>query len=98
MRNGLVAVDIDGPLAERLKKLLGDQWPDAAKPEPCLGADDPGVVNSSTSSLTAFALFLPSSKEQFIPELKDTDEEVCIRYNNATRLFLVQAPRHEEAI
>ena len=27
------AVDIDGPLAEReLKKLLGDQWPDAAKP------------------------------------------------------------------
>ena len=82
--NGLVAVDIDGPLAEReLKKLLGDQWPDAAKPGTMSWRGRPGrrqllykLPDGVRSLLTQF------KKEQFIPELKDTDEEVCIRYNS----------------
>ena len=81
--NGLVAVDIDGPQAEEeFKKLLGDQWPDATKPGTMSWRGRPGrrqllykLSDGVRSLLTKF------TKEQFIPELKGTDEEVCIRYN-----------------
>lgn len=81
--NGLVAVDIDGPKAEEeFKKLLGDQWPDATKPGTMSWRGRPGrrqllykLSDGVRSLLTKF------TKEQFIPELKGTDEEVCIRYN-----------------
>jgi hypothetical protein len=81
--NGLVAVDIDGPLAEaEFKKALGDAWPDTKSPGTMSWRGRPGrrqllykLSNGVRSLLTKF------TKEQFIPELKGTDEEVCIRYN-----------------
>ena len=81
--NGLVAVDIDGPVAEELfKKALGEEWPDTKKPGTMSWRGRPGrrqllykLEDGVRSLLTKF------TKEQFIEELKGTDEEVCIRYN-----------------
>ena len=81
--NGLVAVDIDGPVAEELfKEALGEEWPDTKKPGTMSWRGRPGrrqllykLEDGVRSLLTKF------TKEQFIEELKGTDEEVCIRYN-----------------
>lgn len=81
--NGLVAVDIDGPVAEELfKEVLGEDWPDAKKPGTMSWRGRPGrrqllykLPDGVRSLLTKF------TKAQFIEELKGTDEEVCIRYN-----------------
>ena len=81
--NGLVAVDIDGPLAEEaFKELLGDQWPEVEAPGTMSWRGRPGrrqlvykIADSLRPLLSAF------TKAQMVEELKGTDEEVCVRYN-----------------
>ena len=81
--NGLVAVDIDGPKAEELfKKILGEDWPEIDKPGTMSWRGRPGrrqllykIPDGVRPSFTTF------TKAQFVPELKGTDEEVCVRYN-----------------
>lgn len=80
---GLVAVDIDGPHAEQeFKAVLGGEWPDADNPETMSWRGRPGrrqllyrIPDGIRPLLTGY------TKQQFIPELKGTDEEVCVRYN-----------------
>ena len=81
--NGLVAVDIDGPKAEEFfKEILGDDWPEVDKPGTMSWRGRPGrrqllykIPDGVRPSFTTF------TKAQFVPELKGTDEEVCVRYN-----------------
>jgi hypothetical protein len=81
--NGLIAVDIDGPLAEEaFKTLLGEQWPGVEEPGTMSWRGRPGrrqlvykVPDSLRGLLTSF------TKAQMVQELKGTDEEVCVRYN-----------------
>lgn len=81
--NGLVAVDIDGPLAETaFKELLGDQWPEVETPGTMSWRGRPGrrqLVYTVPGSLRA--LLSTFTKAQLVEELKGTDEEVCVRYN-----------------
>jgi len=81
--NGLVAVDIDGPLAEgAFRELLGEQWPAVETPGTMSWRGRPGrrqlvyiVPECLRPLLSGF------TKAQLIEELKETDEEVCVRYN-----------------
>lgn len=81
--NGLVAVDIDGPMAENLLKArLKDDYPDPVEPGTMSWRGRDGrrqivyrIPEGLRSGLRKF------SKEQLFPELEKTEEEVCIRYN-----------------
>ena len=81
--NGLVAVDVDGPMAENLLKArLRDDYPDLADPGTMSWRGRDGrrqivyrIPEGLRSGLRKF------SKEQLFPELENTEEEVCIRYN-----------------
>jgi len=81
--NGLVAVDIDGPRAEELfKEVLSDKWPEVTKPGTMSWRGRPGrrqLLYRVPDGVRP--LFTKFTKAQFIPELKGSDEEVCVRYN-----------------
>ena len=80
---GLVAVDIDGPQAEScFQEALGERWPEVTKPGTMSWRGRPGrrqLLYRIPDGLRP--LFTKFTKAQFIPELKGTDEEVCVRYN-----------------
>ena len=81
--NGLCAVDIDGPLAEKaFEELLKDQWPQINSPGTMSWRGRPGrrqLVYKVPDTLRP--LLSTFTKAQMVEELKGTDEEVCVRYN-----------------
>ncbi len=81
--NGLVAVDIDGPLAEEaFKKILGESWPATLTPGTMSWRGRPGRRQLLYQIPPGIRPLLGKfTKEQMVPELKGTDDEVCIRYN-----------------
>jgi hypothetical protein len=81
--NGLVAVDLDGPMAEKLlKEKLGDQYPDLENPGTMSWTGRPGRRQLLYQIPDQYrASFVEFTSEQIFTELKSTDEEANIRYN-----------------
>lgn len=80
---GLIAVDLDGPEAERLlKEKLGDEYPDLQNPGTMSWTGRPGrrqlLYQMPEELLASFTDF---TSEQIFDELKSTDEEANVRYN-----------------
>ena len=81
--NGLVAVDLDGPMAEELlKQKLGDQYPDLENPGTMSWTGRPGRRQLLYQIPDQYrASFVEFTSEQIFTELKSTDEEANVRYN-----------------
>lgn len=80
---GLIAVDLDGPEAERLlKEKLGEEYPDLLNPGTMSWTGRPGRRQLLYQMPKEFlASFTDFTSEQIFEQLNETDEEANVRYN-----------------
>ena len=80
---GLIAVDLDGPAAERLlKEKLGDEYPDLQDPGTMSWTGRPGRRQLLYQMPKEYrASFTEFTSKQIFDDLKNTSEEANVRYN-----------------